>query len=370
MSSSTIYLGLMSGTSIDSVDAVAVDFSDSTPRLLGTACQPIGEELKDRILKLCLPGSDSVQLFGETDHLLGVLFAEAAISVMESAGIKPEQISAIGSHGQTVRHSPPAENNSAFSLQIGDPTIIAARTGCTVVADFRRADMAQGGQGAPLVPAFHQRLFSSPDKNRVILNIGGIANITLLANDGHCLGYDTGPGNILLDSWCHSQLGKPYDNNGDWGSAGKVNAQLLNQLLSHPYFAQPAPKSTGRELFNLPWLESQLAGFELSAQDIQATLMQLTARSIAGQVNNLGYPIDELFVCGGGAHNGALIKLIATALTQTAVDTTSKLGLDPDWVEACAFAWLAKQRLEKRSGNLPAVTGAKREAILGGVYLP
>lgn len=370
MSKPAIYLGLMSGTSIDSVDAVAVDFSPSTPRLLGAASHPISEELKDRILELCLPGSDSVQLFGETDHLLGILFAEAALKVMNTADIKPEQVCAIGSHGQTVRHSPPGSDNPAFSLQIGDPTIIAARTGCTVAADFRRADMAQGGQGAPLVPAFHQQLFSAPGKNRVILNLGGIANITLLAGNGQCLGFDTGPGNVLLDSWCHSQLGKPFDYNGDWGSGGKVDTKLLDQLLSHPYLAQPAPKSTGREIFNRPWLESQLAGFELSAQDIQATLMQLTATSIADQVNNLEIEIDELLVCGGGAHNDALIKLLAAAMPRTTLGTTSQLGLDPDWVEACAFAWLAKQRLENQPGNLPAVTGAKREAVLGAVYLP
>ena len=370
MSKPTIYLGLMSGTSIDSVDAVAVDFSASTPRLLGTVSHSITEEHKDRIHKLCLPGSDSVQLFGETDHLLGILFAEAALTVMNSADIKPEQVCAIGSHGQTVRHLPPGTSSPAYSLQIGDPTIIAARTGCTVVADFRRADMAQGGQGAPLVPAFHQQLFSFPGKNRVILNLGGIANITLLTCDGQCLGYDTGPGNVLLDSWCHSQLGKAYDNKGQWGSGGSVDSQLLQQLMSHSYFTQPAPKSTGREMFNLPWLESQLTGFNLPPQDVQATLMQLTANSIADQVNNLGIDVDELFVCGGGAHNDALLKLLAAAMPRAAVSTTSQLGLDPDWVEACAFAWLAKRRLENQPGNLPAVTGAKREAVLGAVYLP
>ena len=370
MNSASIYLGLMSGTSIDSIDVAAVEFIRDTPSLLGTHSHPIPETLKQQILDLCLPGSDTVQLYCETDNRLGELFAEAALTLMSSLNIQAEQIAAIGSHGQTVRHSPPGTDNLAYSQQIADPTIIAARTGCPVVADFRRADMALGGHGAPLVPAFHKQLFSQPEKNRVILNIGGIANITLLAANGDCRGYDTGPGNILLDSWCQLQLGTAYDHNGDWGAGGTVDSSLLKQLKSQRFFALPAPKSTGREEFNLAWLKNQILEFDLPAEDIQATLMQLTADSIADQINNLGMPISEVFVCGGGVLNSALMQLLADAIPQSTLDSTSKLGLDPNWVEACAFAWLAKRRIEKKSGNLPAVTGASRETILGGLYLP
>ena len=370
MDSATIYLGLMSGTSIDSIDVAAVEFSQDTPSLLGTHSHPIPANLKQQILNLCLPGSDSLQLYCETDNLLGELFAEAALALMSSLGIPAKQIAAIGSHGQTVRHSPPGADKLAYSQQIGDPTIIAARTGCTVVADFRRADMALGGHGAPLVPAFHQQLFSTSNKNRVILNIGGIANITLLAANGDCSGYDTGPGNILLDSWCQLHLGTAYDNNGDWGTGGTVDSSLLKQLKSHRFFAQPAPKSTGREEFNLVWLKSQILEFDLPVEDIQATLMQLTAESIADQVNNLGVPISEVYVCGGGVFNSGLMQLLADAMPDSSLSSTAQLGLDPNWVEACAFAWLAKRRIENKTGNLPAVTGASREAILGAVYLP
>ncbi len=244
MDSATIYLGLMSGTSIDSIDVAAVDFTRDRLNLIGTHSHPIPEHLKQQILNLCLPGSDSLQLYCETDNLLGRLFADAALALMTAGNIQSNQIAAIGSHGQTVRHSPPMGDNLAYSQQIGDPTIIAARTGCPVVADFRRADLALGGHGAPLVPAFHQQLFSQPEKNRVILNIGGIANITVLAANGDCRGFDTGPGNILLDGWCQLHLGTAYDNNGNWGAGGTANGSLLKQLKCHHFFAQPAPKST------------------------------------------------------------------------------------------------------------------------------
>ena len=370
MSNAHIYLGLMSGTSIDSIDVAAIEFVDDAPRLLGTHSHSIPEELKQQILNLCLPGSDSVQLYCETDSLLGELFADAALALMTALNIQAHQIIAIGSHGQTIRHAPPNPGRLAYSQQIGDPTIIAARTNCTVVADFRRADIALGGHGAPLVPAFNQTLFSDPENNRVIVNIGGIANITILAANGDCSGYDTGPGNMLLDSWCQQQLGTAYDSNGDWGSGGTVNSKLLKQLKSQPFFALPAPKSTGREEFNQAWLEDQLAEFDLPAQDVQATLMQLTADSIADQINNLGQSISDIFICGGGVHNGGLMQRLADAMPESKISPTSELGLDPNWVEACAFAWLAKRRIEKMPGNVPAVTGATRKAILGGVYLP
>ncbi len=373
MATPNIYLGLMSGTSIDSIDVAAVEFTHDIPQVLGSHSHPIPEKLREQILNLCLPGKDSVQLYCETDNQLGELFSEAALRLIDSLNIQPNQIAAIGSHGQTIRHLPPSSGTNTekagYSLQISDPNIIAARTGCTVVADFRRADMALGGHGAPLVPAFHQRLFSHPEKNRVIVNIGGIANITVLAANGDCSGYDTGPGNILMDSWCQRHLGTAFDNNGDWGNSGTVDNQLLSQLKSHSFFAQSAPKSTGREEFNQRWLEEQLAGHDLPAEDIQATLMQLTAEGIADQIKHLDLPISEVFVCGGGVLNGALMQRLAKAIPESTVRSTSELGLDPNWVEACAFAWLAKQRLEGKPGNLPSVTGASKEAILGGIYL-
>lgn len=370
------YIGLMSGTSIDSIDAAAVEFINGQFALLGSYSHSIPAQLKQSILALCQAEKDSVQLYAETDHLLGELFADAALGLMAQLGLKPEQIAAIGSHGQTVRHAPPAPATIAFSQQIGDPNIIALRTGCAVVADFRRADVALGGHGAPLVPAFHEQLFAHQSKTRVIVNIGGIANITLLPAstsqaDKQCIGYDTGPGNVLLDSWAQIHLGRAYDNNGDWSSGGKVNRQLLAQLKAHPFFAQPGPKSTGRETFNQDWLDHQLRQTEqLDSRDIQTTLVQLTAESIADQINNLQMAVNEVFVCGGGAFNGALMSQLKVAMPESAVTSTEALGLDPSWVEACAFAWLAKQRVHGETGNLPAVTGASRKAVLGGLYRP
>jgi anhydro-N-acetylmuramic acid kinase len=370
------YIGLMSGTSVDSIDAAAVEFTNGQFKLLGSYSHSIPAQLKQSILALCHAENDSVQLYAETDHLLGELFADAALGLMAQLNLTSSKVAAIGSHGQTVRHAPPTPATIAYSQQIGDPNIIAMRTGCPVVADFRRADMALGGHGAPLVPAFHQQLFAHQSKTRVIVNIGGIANITLLpASESQageqCIGYDTGPGNMLLDSCAQIHLGTAYDNNGDWAASGTINSQLLHQLKSHPYFSQLGPKSTGRETFNQDWLDQQLRQNEqIASKDIQATLVQLTAESISDQINSLDLAVDEVFVCGGGAFNGALMTQLAAAIPASNVSSTETLGLDPSWVEACAFAWLAKQRIREEVGNLPAVTGASREAILGGLYLP
>ena len=365
-----LYIGLMSGTSIDGVDAVAASFEGGQFELVGTLSYPIPDELKQSIQALCQPGLDSLQLYAETDHQLGQLFAQASLALMAKLNIAADQVSAIGSHGQTVRHVAPGAGPIAFSQQIGDPNIIAARTGCPVVADFRRKDMALGGQGAPLVPAFHRELFAQAGKNRVIVNIGGIANITLLPAGGPCVGFDTGPGNLLLDSWCHQHLAKDFDANGAWGAGGSCNDPLLSQLKSYPFFAQPAPKSTGREAFNQQWLEQQLSLLpEIAPQDVQATLLRFTAETIADQINGLDMSVDEVFICGGGAFNGALMDCLATAVSAR-LESTTALGLDPSWVEASAFAWLAKQRLQAGAGNVAAVTGAERETVLGGLYLP
>lgn len=366
----------MSGTSVDSIDAAAMCFDDRGFTFLGALNHSIPSPLQQNIFNLCQPGLDTVQLYAETDNQLGELFAEAAIALMTKHNLSADQIIAIGSHGQTVRHSPPGGQLPAFSQQIGDPNIIAARTNCPVVADFRRADMAYGGHGAPLVPAFHQQLFSDHQLNRAIINIGGIANITVLPAtkpdiDSDCYGYDTGPGNVLLDSWVRLHRNTAFDTNGNWGAGGEISTPLLQQLKSHDYFAKPAPKSTGRETFNQQWLEEQLNSIDdIAPQDVQATLMQLTAETIADQIKSLKIEIDQVFICGGGAFNTDLIGRLDAALPNTDLATTAELGLDPNWVEACAFAWLAKQRIEKQPGNLPAVTGASKPAILGGIYLP
>jgi anhydro-N-acetylmuramic acid kinase len=366
----------MSGTSVDSIDAAAVCFDDGEFTFLGGLSQTIPPSLQQNILNLCQSGLATVQLYAETDNQLGELFAQAAVALMAEYDLSAKQIRAIGSHGQTVLHSPPGGKLPAFSQQIGDPNIIAARSGCPVVADFRRADMAHGGHGAPLVPAFHQQLFSDSNVSRVIVNIGGIANITVLpATQSEatalCFGYDTGPGNVLLDSWVRRHRNTAFDENGNWGAGGELNNPLLQQLKSNDYFARPAPKSTGRETFNQRWLDQQLKSLgDIAPRDVQATLMQLTAETIADQINRLEVDIDQVFVCGGGAFNNGLVSNLDSALPNAELCTTADLGLDPNWVEASAFAWLAKRRIEKQTGNLPAVTGASKPLVLGGLYLP
>ena len=372
MTTPDIYIGLMSGTSVDSIDAVAVSLDQDNIRLLGAHSYDIPATLKKAILGLSEPGIDDVLLYSETDNEIGELFAQAALALMSKLNITASQVTAIGSHGQTVRHQPPGIKNG-FSQQIGNPNLIAAQTGCSVVADFRRADMALGGQGAPLVPAFHRSLFSHAEEVRVILNIGGISNITTLYPDGKCQGFDTGPGNILLDGWCSKHRGESYDNGGQWASSGTPTMPLLNQLMQHRFLDLTPPKSTGREDFNLAWLEQQVRPYPLSPEDIQSTLTLFTAETIAKGIASMPAPVDGIFACGGGVHNTKLISELNLSLSARdlpEINLTSEIGLDPDWVEACAFAWLAKQRVEKKSGNLPSVTGASKATILGGLYLP
>ena len=372
MNEPDIYIGIMSGTSIDCVDAVAVTFSDGKINIIGSHSESISAQLKLDILCLCEPGTDSIALYAETDNILGELFARAALNLMTQLDIKPSQVAAIGSHGQTVRHQPPTKVNG-FSLQIGNPNLIAARTKCAVVADFRRADMALGGQGAPLVPAFHQRFFHEENSHRVIINIGGIANVTLLGGKDQCSGFDTGPGNMLLDAWCFKHKAQIYDDKGAWAATGNISKPLLNRLKKHPFFSMEAPKSTGREDFNLLWLEQQPGALSLKPEDVQATLTALTAETIADAIADLTQSFDDIFICGGGVFNTQLINHLNQSLCeshQSAVKSTLDIGLDPKWVEACAFAWLAGRRIENKTGNLPAVTGASQPAVLGGLYLP
>ncbi len=367
---SDYFIGLMSGTSLDGIDAVLVDFDLAPLELAATLHQAFAPALRERLLTLA-ESRQALDLndYGELDAALGEAFAETVRALLGESGIAAGEVVAIGSHGQTVRHHPHGPH--PFSLQIGDPARIAERTGITTVADFRRRDLAAGGQGAPLVPPFHRTVFARKDEHRAVLNVGGMANLTLLpAADGPVTGFDTGPGNVLLDAWCRRHQGKAYDRDGAWACAGSVDAALLERLLDDPYFRRPAPKSTGREHFCADWLDRQLraAGGRPAPQDVQATLLELTARSAADALRAAAPDTGTLLVCGGGAHNLCLMEALARALPGVAVETTGACGLPPDWVEASAFAWLAKQTLEGKPGNLPSVTGAARAVVLGAVY--
>lgn len=366
---SDLYIGLMSGTSIDGIDAVLVDFSETQPHILATHYTPYDDILREKIAALCQAGENEIQRMGELDVLLAKAFAKAVKSLLSQQSLSPQSIKAIGSHGQTIRHSP--SHPHRFTLQIGDPNTLAAETGITTVADFRRKDMAYGGQGAPLVPAFHHYAFSSADTSRAIVNIGGIANMTLLPqSDSHpIIGFDTGPGNVLMDGWIQLHQHKTQDEDGKWAAQGKVNEALLKDLLNDAYFKANAPKSTGREYFNLVWLQEHTLVTRIAPIDVQATLAELTAHSIVHAV--LPHLTQgEILVCGGGARNTFLMsRLQAIAGSHFCVQSTEALGIHPDWVEAVAFAWLARQTMHRQAGNLPSVTGAAQAAVLGGVYL-
>ncbi|MDY0007527.1 MAG: anhydro-N-acetylmuramic acid kinase [Spongiibacteraceae bacterium] len=363
-----LYIGLMSGTSMDGIDAALVDFACHPPKQLAALTLPLPAPLRAQLAGLCLPGDDEIERMGRADRALGELLADAALAVVKAAGVEPGTVTAIGSHGQTIRHRP--NGTGAFSLQIGDPATVAERTGITTVADFRRRDIAAGGQGAPLVPPFHRALFGAMTRSRVIINIGGIANITVLPAAGTLTGFDTGPGNTLLDGWIRRHQDLPYDRDGLWAASGKVHEPLLRALMGDTYFGLTAPKSTGREHFNLDWLESHLArlGGPIAAADVQATLAELTAASIAQEIAALPIHMDELFVCGGGAYNGDLLARLKRRLQPRRLATTAELGLEPEWVEAVAFAWLARQTMERKPGNEPAVTGAAHYRILGAIH--
>ncbi len=365
------YIGLISGTSIDAIDAVLA-FIPSTGKLSlkATHSEPYPAGLRKQLQAVVTPLCGDLERAAELDSALGELFAQAATRVRQKAGLDRNQVRAIGSHGQTIRHRPEADQ--PYSLQIGNPSIIAERTGITAVADFRARDIAAGGQGAPLVPAFHQWMFHTPEHNRTIINIGGIANVSYLPADSvePVIGFDTGPGNTLLDGWTYAHRGQTYDKDGQWSASGKCLVSLLDRLGEDSYFAAAPPKSTGLEHFNIAWLERHLATLEqpLPAKDVQATLVELTARSI-GQAITTHFPkTEEVYICGGGTHNRHLVQRLRANLPGLRVDTTAALGLDPDWVEAAAFAWLAHQALEGRPGNLPSVTGARRAVVLGGIY--
>ena len=366
----TYYVGLMSGTSMDGIDAALADIAaDGTFRLVATLSHPWPAELEQQLRKLALPGEDEIDRLGAADAHAGEVLGTAVMELLRSAGIRPDAVEAIGSHGQTVRHRPGASH--PFTLQIGDPNRLAAHTRITTISDFRRRDMAVGGQGAPLAPAFHKAVFGSSSENRIILNIGGIANLTWLPSDSQekVIGFDSGPGNRLMDDWIARCKGERYDQEGAWASTGKVSVELLERLLTEPYFRQPAPKSTGTESFNLEWLAGLGGGLDttLAAEDVQATLLELTAVTITDAVRNLP-ATTRLLTCGGGARNDRLMVRIAELLPGIETGTTATAGIDPDWVEAAAFAWLAWRTMNRLDGNLPEVTGAREAVILGGIY--
>ncbi|WP_299080180.1 anhydro-N-acetylmuramic acid kinase [uncultured Paraglaciecola sp.] len=365
-----LYLGLMSGTSIDGVDAALVDFSGPHPRLLDSQTFAFPPSLTSQLHQLCAPSGNEIEQMGRADREVAKVFAEASLQLLKNNYVRPDQIKAIGSHGQTIRHIPSGQHS--FSLQIGDPNTLAALTGIDVVADFRRKDIALGGQGAPLVPAFHKAVFSSPTLSRIVVNIGGIANLTYLpkGTSDDIIGYDTGPGNTLLDAWCKLHTGQDYDEKGQWAAQRSGDPELLQLLSKHPYFSQLAPKSTGREEFNLTWLQQNIDKLprQLDPQVVQATLVMLTASTIATQVLQFR-DVEQVYICGGGARNEFLVEELESELHECDFFTTDDLGVEADAVEAMAFAWLAYAHFNNIQGSIASVTGATKGAVLG-TYCP
>ncbi len=360
-----LFIGLMSGTSLDGIDAVLVRFDGDQPQLVSALSTSFDPALRQLLLDLCQPGPDEIDRMGVADRALGMALADAVRQLLKHAGVSAAMVRAIGSHGQTIRHRPAGQHG--FTLQIGDAATLAELTGITTVADFRRRDIAAGGQGAPLVPAFHRAVFGG-QQARAVVNIGGMANVSLIDSDA-LLGFDTGPGNVLLDAWAARHLGQPFDADGAWAGSGRVDSALLTRLFGDPFFALPPPKSTGRERFNLQWLLTQLdPAANLSAADVQSSLSELTAVSIAQAIVSAPLAVTEIYVCGGGAYNSDLMRRLTDHLAPLPVATTDRLGLAPEWVEAVAFAWLARQTLAGRPGNAPSVTGAAAPRILGAIH--
>ncbi len=362
----SLYLGLISGTSADGIDAALCAF-DPAPRLLGALTHPWPDALRARILAVS-QGEQAIDLdaFGRLDVAIGGCLADAAQAVLAHTGTDAAQVRAIGSHGQTLRHR--VHGDFPFTLQLGDASVIAERTGIDTVADFRRADVAAGGQGAPLMPAFHAAVLATPGTTRGVLNLGGIGNLTLLDADGSVTGFDTGPANGLLDAWCLRHCGQPFDRGGAFAASGHIDEALLARLLDDAYFALAPPKSTGREHFHLAWLEQHAGVATLDPADVQATLLALSVRSIAAAVQAHAADAGEILACGGGVHNAVLMDALARALAPRTLRSTADVGIDPDYMEAMGFAWLARQRLAGQPGNLASVTGARGPRLLGAVH--
>ena len=358
------YLGVMSGTSLDGLD-IALIQQDIRPTLLAHHYIPMPDALRAELLALCASGPDELARAAVAEQHWVELAAAGINALLQREGLDASDIRAIGSHGQTVRHEPAR----GFTVQIGNPALLAELTGIDVIADFRRRDVAAGGQGAPLVPAFHEALFDSDDQPKAVLNVGGFSNLSLIEHDQPVRGFDCGPGNVLLDAWIGKIRGETFDRDGAWAASGQINEPLLLSLMSDPYFAATGPKSTGRELFNLAWLEVHLSRRPaVAAADAQRTLLELTARSIVDSLQQAQQNTAELLVCGGGAHNATLMQRLQEMLPNCQVASTAKRGVPPDWVEAMAFAWLAHCCLERIPANRPSVSGARGPRVLGAIY--
>ena len=368
---SELYIGLMSGTSLDGVDGVLADFSSQPLRVLAHASAPFSQQLTQELLALNSAGDNELHRSALAANALVQVYARVVADLLAMSGTARPEVSAIGAHGQTVRHRPQFFDGTGYSLQLNNPALLAELAGIDVVADFRGRDVAAGGQGAPLVPAFHQAVFGRRGETVAALNIGGIANLTVLgpALADDVLGFDCGPGNALIDAWCLRHRGQAFDDNGAWAATGQVSSEFLTTLLREPYFSLAAPKSTGRDLFNADWLSAKLAGFEsLAPVDVQASLTELTASTCAASLQRSGLGVKTLIVCGGGAFNSYLMRRLQVLLPGVQVDSSQQHGLPPLQVEAAAFAWLARQAVRRQTGSLEKVTGAKGARILGAIY--
>ena len=367
--SSQLFIGLMSGTSLDGVDGVLADFSGAQPRVLAHRAIPFEEALKQELLALNTPSDNELHRAALATNGLVRVYAQTVQALLVNTQTPASAVCAIGAHGQTVRHRPGAFDGTGYTLQLNNPALLAELTGIDVVADFRSRDVAAGGQGAPLVPVFHQGIFGQTAHTVGVLNIGGIANLSVLHANGDVLGFDCGPGNALLDHWCQAHTGHAFDNNGAWGATGSVIDPLLQAMLAEPFLHQAPPKSTGRDLFHPTWLAQQLSEYvNAAAADVQATLTEFTARACVNDVLRHAADATELIVCGGGALNGLLMQRLQAGLPHVRVLSSADRGMPPLQVEAAAFAWLARQAMLGRPGNLPKVTGAQGARILGGVF--
>ncbi len=364
-----LYIGLMSGTSLDGVDGVLADFSDTQPRVLAHHAMPFAPALKQELLALNSPSDNELHRAALAANGLVRVYAQTVQALLSNTRTVASDVCAIGAHGQTVRHQPGAFDGTGYTLQLNNPALLTELTGIDVVADFRSRDVAVGGQGAPLVPVFHQGIFGQANKSVGVLNIGGIANLSVLHANGDVLGFDCGPGNALLDHWCQLHTGHAFDNNGAWGANGSVIDSLLQSMLAEPFLHQSPPKSTGRDLFHPTWLAHLLSGYtEANAADVQATLTEFTARACVNDVLRHAADASELIVCGGGALNGLLMQRLQAGLPHVRVLSSAERGMPPLQVEAAAFAWLARQTVLGLPGNLPKVTGAQGARILGGIF--
>ncbi|HMJ49296.1 MAG TPA: anhydro-N-acetylmuramic acid kinase [Burkholderiales bacterium] len=363
MKTPAFFVGIMSGTSLDGVDAVLADFSATPWQLRHHVYQPYTRALREQMLSLQRPAENELHYAMCAANDLAHCYAAAVNEMLTQTRINAEQVIAIGCHGQTVRHNP----QQGYSLQLCNAALLTELCGISVISDFRSRDIAAGGNGAPLVPAFHRALFPDRNVHRVIVNIGGISNLTNLPRQGKYFGFDCGPGNVLLDSWCESQTGQRFDANGAWAASGKIIPYLLKRLRAHPFFSQAPPKSCGREQFNVQWLNGLLSGKE-APHDVQATLLELTVQSIVQAVAEYCRGAEEIYLCGGGARNQVLVKTLSKALPGIKTDVTDALGVNPQTLEAYAFAWLAWQTIQGKPGNLPQTTGARGERVLGAIY--